>query len=569
MNRSEISFFNQPIWIKGLPFLAIYTVYLIGLFVDVMDVDASQYASIAREMLETGNYLQLFNRYEDYLDKPPLLFWLSAFSFKLLGVSNFAYKLPSFLFSLGGTFATYRLAKLYYGREVGYLSALLVTSCQAFFLFNHDVRTDTILTGSVILALWQLTVFLQTNRFLPLILGFTFVAAAMLTKGPMGLMIPVLAFSTDFILKRQWRNFFRWEWLVGIAWTGLLLLPMCIGLYQQFDLHPEKVMYGRSGTSGLRFFFWTQSFGRLTGESTWKNNADFFFLMHTFLWAFLPWCLLFIAGFYEQIKSVVKRRFILSSTEEALTVGGFLFPYLAFSTSKYQLPHYIFVLFPLAAIIAGKYLYSVLVAENDKPFIVWRWIQLFVVAVLWLAGLLLVGVAFPLQHVLTGVVLLGAFGLSLWFFFRGKNRFAQLALPALSAIVGVNFALNSHIYPSLFAYQSPSVAARYILAHDIDQNQVYCYKVHMHSLDFYSRKIIPRLNTLNELPKEQTIWIYTDEAGLQEAQELGLRPEMAATFDHFHISTLTLPFLNPNTRQKAVQRRYLIKITSGASAKAK
>jgi hypothetical protein len=80
------------------------------------------------------------------------------------------------------------------------------------------------------------------------------------------------------VLKRQWSSFFKWQWLVGLIWVGLLLLPMCIGLYQQFDLHPEKVMYGRSGTSGLRFFFWTQSFGRLTGENVWKNNADIFFL---------------------------------------------------------------------------------------------------------------------------------------------------------------------------------------------------------------------------------------------------------------------------------------------------
>ncbi len=102
-------------WLKWLPFAGIYLVYGIGLFLDVMDVDATQYASMAREMLETGNYLKLYNRYENYLDKPPLIFWLSALSYKLLGVSNFAYKLPSFLFSLLAAYSTYRLAKLYYG----------------------------------------------------------------------------------------------------------------------------------------------------------------------------------------------------------------------------------------------------------------------------------------------------------------------------------------------------------------------------------------------------------------------------------------------------------------------
>jgi 4-amino-4-deoxy-L-arabinose transferase-like glycosyltransferase len=83
---------------------AIVVVYIISGFVDVMEVDAAQYASIAREMLERGEYLQVTNRYVDYLDKPPLLFWLSALSFKVFGISNVAFKLPSLLFAIVGIF---------------------------------------------------------------------------------------------------------------------------------------------------------------------------------------------------------------------------------------------------------------------------------------------------------------------------------------------------------------------------------------------------------------------------------------------------------------------------------
>jgi 4-amino-4-deoxy-L-arabinose transferase-like glycosyltransferase len=55
----------------GLLFVAIA-----GLFLDVMDVDAAQYASIALEMTQNGSWLQVMHRGTDYLDKPPLLFWL-------------------------------------------------------------------------------------------------------------------------------------------------------------------------------------------------------------------------------------------------------------------------------------------------------------------------------------------------------------------------------------------------------------------------------------------------------------------------------------------------------------
>ena len=47
------------------------------MFVDIMEVDAGQYASMSLEMLKSGDYLHLVDRGQDYLDKPPLIFWMS------------------------------------------------------------------------------------------------------------------------------------------------------------------------------------------------------------------------------------------------------------------------------------------------------------------------------------------------------------------------------------------------------------------------------------------------------------------------------------------------------------
>ena len=60
-------------------------IYIIGIFaIPLMDIDASQYASISREMLERDSFLQIFDQGQNYLDKPPLLFWLSAFSMHII-----------------------------------------------------------------------------------------------------------------------------------------------------------------------------------------------------------------------------------------------------------------------------------------------------------------------------------------------------------------------------------------------------------------------------------------------------------------------------------------------------
>ena len=93
--------------------------YLLGMFcIPLMDIDAAQYASISREMLERKSYLQLYDLGKDYLDKPPMLFWLSAVSMKIFGVYDWAYRLPSFLFTLIAIYSTYRLAYIFYKKEI-------------------------------------------------------------------------------------------------------------------------------------------------------------------------------------------------------------------------------------------------------------------------------------------------------------------------------------------------------------------------------------------------------------------------------------------------------------------
>lgn len=128
--------------------------YLLAMFfVPLMDVDASQYASISREMLERKSFLQIYDQGADYLDKPPLLFWLSAASMYVFGVYDWAYRLPSILMLLVSVYAVYRFAKLHYQESIARLSAMILASSQAVFLMAHDVRTDTMLMGWVMLSI--------------------------------------------------------------------------------------------------------------------------------------------------------------------------------------------------------------------------------------------------------------------------------------------------------------------------------------------------------------------------------------------------------------------------------
>ena len=184
-------------------------IYVAGLQLNIMDVDSAQYASISQEMEQSGSYLEVKNKGRDYLDKPPLLFWTSALSFKLFGFHNWSFKLIPFLLALASIRATHRLGRLLADEQVGRWAAVMLGSCQAYFLFTLDLRTDTMLTACVAIAIAQIMEFsIGDGRLYRLISGFLFVGLAMLAKGPIGLMIPMIAIGAHFLFNREWKRSF-------------------------------------------------------------------------------------------------------------------------------------------------------------------------------------------------------------------------------------------------------------------------------------------------------------------------------------------------------------------------
>jgi len=525
-------------------FIAATIVYIIGLFVDVINVDAAQYASISKEMLQSGSYLIVKHCGMDYLDKPPLLFWLSALSFKIFGIYNWSYKLPSFLFTLLGVFATYRLAKSLYDERVGKLAALLLYTCQAFFMFNNDVRTDTILTTCVITSIWLLYEFTENKKWQYLIGGSVFIALGMMAKGPIGIMVPALALGSHFVLKKKWRQLFRIEWLVVISIVLLMLLPMCYGLYEQY------------GWQGVKFFFWTQSFGRITGENVWRNDAGYFFFMHTFLWSFMPWSLLAVYALGDTIVAFIKRR----TLSEYVTIGGFLLTFIAMSMSKYKLPHYIFVVFPLIAILTAEVIETQIV-RNDKLSRVLSKIHLFVfVLYVFITGALYF--VFSIDNLWLPTVTAGLLIVAAYLYYL--KLFNGLVIPLAIADVALNFALNSHLYPHLLQYQPAKFAAEKLKSEMNSNEQVYYYENKSAAFDFYFRSDVQYVDE-NLLKKpvrnRKPVWIYSETKNFTEKlTEWNMKPIKQYEFDFYHIQFLNWKFLNPKTRNSTLKKAYLVQL---------
>jgi 4-amino-4-deoxy-L-arabinose transferase-like glycosyltransferase len=548
---------NKELFVTGFFLLLIY---ILGFQIDIMDIDAAQYASISREMLSSGNYLKIYDLGKDYLDKPPFLFWISAFFMKVFGVNNFSYRLPSFLFALIAIVSTFRFSKLYYDYKTALLAALILATTQGFFLMNHDVRTDTILMGAVSFSIWQLACWYQQKKIQHFILGCVGIAVGMMTKGPIALMIPIFAFGTHFILIKDFKFLFKWQYLLGVIIIAILLLPMSIGLYQQFDLHPEKIMYNKTHVSGIRFFYWTQSFGRITGESTWNNNANIFFLLQNMMWSFLPWIIIFLTAFINKSLSLFHNRFKPQIKDEVITYGGFLLTYLSLGMSKYQLPHYIFVAFPFASIITADYLTKKI--SDLKSTAILKKLSIFhfiVFSLLWILLIALLGFTFETIHPIVAVLALILFAGFVFFYFKQRQSKWLIVYICLYTAIGLNLFLNSSFYPAILNYQAGSNAGKWISKNNIPVNNVFTYQYEIwRSLDFYANGIIQHKDSVADFKTGE--FVLTTKNKLSDFDAIHKSFTILHNGNDFPVTKLSLNFINPKTREQQLNKFVLIKI---------
>lgn len=539
-------------------FLAIGIVYFMALRVDIMDIDASQYAEISREMTQNGSYLKLYDHGKNYLDKPPFLFWVSSASIGIFGNNNIGYKLPSVLFAFLALWGTYRLTRLLYDEKTAKIAALILGCSQAFFLMTNDVRCDTILTAWVALSLWLLKEWDIQRKIKYLLLGSAAIGFGMMTKGPIALMVPLFAFGSDWVLKRKWDRLLDPRYILSLITIALVLLPMSIGLYLQYDGDPSAVDENGHHISGLRFFYWTQSFGRITGESKWNNGTGPEFLYQNMLWSFLPWILILTVAVVIRIAGIIRQRFRLQEGQEWLSTGGFLLTYLALGSSKYQLPHYIFVAFPLAAIMTASF-FRDYVDENKyaKVARILFPVQYVVLFILIVAALMIAVYVFPggLPPVVLWSVL---FILLAWYFLRYKEK-DKVVMVSFAAMIFINIFLTNYLYTPLLRYQMGSQIGQYLKSNNIPNDKFFVYKTDnfVNSIDYYAGYTCTY--SADTLLAAKGDYVLVEQGGLDEIKNRKKIPfHLVHQGERFKVSELTGTFLNPSTRKEAVTPYFLL-----------
>jgi 4-amino-4-deoxy-L-arabinose transferase-like glycosyltransferase len=535
-----------------------------GLLIPILEPDGALYATIAKTIARTGDFVNLYVDGKDWLDKPHFPFWMAALSMRVFGSNGFAYKFPALLFWGLGAWYTWRLALSLYGKPVAQLAVLIYVSAAHLVISNNDVRAEPYLTGLIIGAVYH---FYEVSRiryprspgdrsvrpWLHLVAGSMLSAAALMTKGPFVLLTIGAGFILDWIIGREWGQFRNFRWWIAVMLTALFTLPELYCLYVQFDLHPEKQVFGHAGVSGLRFFFWDSQFGRFFNTGPIKGSGDPLFYFHTVLWAFLPWSLLLYAAVIRRCRSV--RRVVPG---DWICAGAVLASFVLFSLSRFQLPHYLNILFPFFAILTAGWLYGIR-RNGTRRFV--RIVQGVINVVLPVLLLLLVWFfQFPHEWLLLGAIVVLA--LLAFLLFRGLALPVSITRSFWLAMLVYSF-LNFVLYPGILRYQAGTQAGRWIAKFHPEAPAVYMLEEGpvSYSMEFYSPVPVRRIpvDSLAGVGAGGPALVFGPAAFADTLTRHGIRARVLQSFPNFHISQLTGEFLDSRTRGNVLEKYAVIR----------
>ncbi|HZY02295.1 MAG TPA: glycosyltransferase family 39 protein [Anaeromyxobacteraceae bacterium] len=541
----------EPWLDRWFPWLALAALAanLSGAFLPLLDDDPALYASIARSMAERGDLVRLVYAGADWLDKPHFPFWMAALSFRALGVSPFAYRLPALAFWALGVGYTFLLARRVGGRAAGQLSVLVLLTAQHLVMGNADVRAEPYLVGLVTGAVYHFLRAHEPRTPVHLVLGSLLSGCAVMTKGAVALVPIAGALLGHWASRQTWRELLRPRWWLAALLVAVAILPEILCLQAQFGSRPAAAGPA-AGRQAIPFFLWESQFGRLLGTGAIRRPAGSpFFFVHTLLWAFLPWSAWLLAAAADRL-----RRRGGPPAGDGFAWGAAVPTFLAFSLSRFQLPHYLDILFPFLALIATGWLLRL----GDEPP---RWVtrlQTVVWALVFALGPALLLLARP-AGALPAAALAGAAAAAAMALWRRPPLGAALARSVAASVV-LNLLLNLVLSPQVHRYQAGSAAAAELRRLPLRPAGV--YQTASPALDFEAPGAVHHwsLAEVEAAAAGGPVYLYLPQEHQAELAAAGLYVAPLSVYQSFPVTKLTWSFLRPETRAGVLRPMVLAEV---------
>lgn len=313
-------------------FMCVYIlISLIGMyFTPLFDEDEGFFAEASRQMLASKDYITISVNGEQRYDKPALFFWFTAISLKIFGMNEIGARLPSFVFYLLSLFLTFRFARKYFSDSVAVVSLVFAISILQFQVLSRAAVSDNLLNLLVSGALYSFYDFFEKRKYHSIFWLYTFAGLGFLTKGPLAFVIIFGVILFFLILTKNISLLLKILNPILIIWAVLIPFPWFY------------LAYLKSGDFLFTDFFIKHNLGRFS--QTMESHGGFWwYYFPVILLSFIPFTHLLFSGL-RNLKFNQKNFFLIIWA---------VLPFLLFSFSKTQLPHYISLgYFPLILLIS-------------------------------------------------------------------------------------------------------------------------------------------------------------------------------------------------------------------------
>jgi hypothetical protein len=517
--------------------------------------DPGLYASIAKTLLYKKDFFELFTYNRDWLDKPHFPFWAALLSFKLFGVSVWAYRLPALLFFIISLVYTYLFTRRYYGWEIAAMAVLILSTALHIQLSLTDARAEPYLMAFIIGSIYHIA--RLEERFTPaqLLLAALLTACAIMTKGIFVIVAIYGALLGQLLFQKKFSSLFQWKWILLFVLTFIFTLPEFYALYIQFDVHPEKSVFGTHNISGIKWFLWDSQFGRFVnnGPIIRKTSGSVFFFIHTLLWAFAPWCLLFYYAIFKNIKEILNKNKLI---EYYALSGGLLLLFL-FSISRFQLPFYTNAIFPLFAIITAPFCFNELSKFGTKLRLAGLWIYIILLPILILVIHFISKPASSLFLIIDGVLFVVITFIMLP---RIKEAHKKVFFLCCFAALFAGFYLNTVFYNELVPYKGQIKAAEYISQKPFDKFHVYVLNVENNIFQFYCKRevdLVP-IENFNSFKSGGVSIFYVNQESMDYLVQNHAGFKIIKSFINYPKENILPAFINKEMRHKVLDHVYII-----------
>src|SRR5262245_60006821 len=307
----------------------------------LVGADEPRYAQIAREMWARHDWIVPTLNGQPWLEKPVLLYWKVMGSYAVLGVHDWAARVPAAVHATALVLAVFFFMRRF--RFASELDAAMITaSSTGMIAFGRGASTDMLVSAPFAMAMMSWWTWRQTERKLWLLLFYALLGVGALAKGPVAPALAVLVVGAYAALRRDGKIFVRSLSIPGFLLFFVLVLPWFLAVQHRV---PEF----------FRVFFIEHNLERF-GTNLYQHAQPFWYSIPVFLLPTLPWAVFAVPALGEAGRAAFKRLKGSpgSSAENKSSPDGlddddlatFLFvwtlaPIIFFSLSRSKLPGYI------------------------------------------------------------------------------------------------------------------------------------------------------------------------------------------------------------------------------------